>query len=59
MTIKRNAPPLTPYLDMQYNPAERAVLLTSMFEGGSYELYTLPKESNAESMGISPCMRAS
>lgn len=50
MTIKRLAPPLTPFRDMQYNPAERAVLLTSMAEGGSYELYVIPKEANAESM---------
>ncbi|KAI9338024.1 coatomer protein alpha subunit [Pilaira anomala] len=28
---------------LSYNPAERAVLLTSPFEGGSYELYRLPK----------------
>lgn len=53
MTIKRLAPPLTPFRDMQYNPAERAVLLTSMAEGGSYELYVIPKEANAESM---PCV---
>ncbi|KAG1147533.1 hypothetical protein G6F37_002746 [Rhizopus arrhizus] len=28
---------------LSYNPAERAVLLTSPYEGGAYELYRLPK----------------
>ncbi|KAI9472141.1 MAG: coatomer protein alpha subunit [Benjaminiella poitrasii] len=28
---------------LSYNPAERAVLLTSPYEGGTYELYRLPK----------------
>lgn len=28
---------------LSYNPAERAILLTSPYEGGSYELYRLPK----------------
>ncbi|CAO3684420.1 unnamed protein product [Rhizopus stolonifer] len=28
---------------LSYNPAERAILLTSPFEGGTYELYRLPK----------------
>lgn len=28
---------------LSYNPAEKAILLTSPYEGGSYELYRLPK----------------
>ncbi len=30
---------------LAYNPAESAVLITSDVDGGSYELYLVPKES--------------
>jgi coatomer subunit alpha len=30
---------------LAYNPAESAVLITSDVDGGSYELYMVPKES--------------
>ncbi|XP_063932491.1 coatomer subunit alpha-like [Zophobas morio] len=36
-------------LDIHYNPAENALLLTSRIEDGSYELYTLPKKSEPTS----------
>lgn len=31
---------------LSYNPAERAVLITSTVDGGTYELYSLPKDFN-------------
>uniref|UniRef100_A0A7I4FAI8 Coatomer subunit alpha n=1 Tax=Physcomitrium patens TaxID=3218 RepID=A0A7I4FAI8_PHYPA len=34
---------------LSYNPAENAVLLCSDVDGGSYELYIVPKESNGRS----------
>ncbi|KAG0560938.1 hypothetical protein KC19_9G025800 [Ceratodon purpureus] len=34
---------------LQYNPAENAVLLCSDVDGGSYELYIIPKESTGRS----------
>ncbi len=30
---------------LAYNPAENALLITSDADGGSYELYMIPKES--------------
>eukprot|EP00127_Corallochytrium_limacisporum_P003893 Clim_evm3s154 gene=Clim_evmTU3s154 len=35
---------LQPILTLLYNPAENAALATSRIEGGSYELYILPKD---------------
>ncbi|KAI8910981.1 coatomer WD associated region-domain-containing protein [Gorgonomyces haynaldii] len=37
----------SPHRTLSYNPAEHAVLLASANEGGSYELYNLPKDKNA------------
>lgn len=34
------------YRALSYNPAEHAVLLTSDSDGGSFELYMLPKDIN-------------
>ena len=36
---------LSPRL-LSYNPAENAILVTSDIDGGSYELYMIPKEAN-------------
>ncbi|KAF9103185.1 hypothetical protein BGX30_009205, partial [Mortierella sp. GBA39] len=33
---------------LSYNPAERAVLVTSTVDGGTYELYNLPKDYAGE-----------
>ncbi|KAG0232011.1 hypothetical protein BGW42_008522 [Actinomortierella wolfii] len=33
---------------LSYNPAERAVLVTSTADGGTYELYNLPKDFSGE-----------
>ncbi|KAF6256969.1 COPI alpha subunit C-terminus-domain-containing protein [Scenedesmus sp. NREL 46B-D3] len=33
---------------LSYNPAENAVLLTSDVDGGSYELYTIPKDARGD-----------
>eukprot|EP00775_Hariotina_reticulata_P004965 gene4965-5206_t len=34
---------------LSYNPAENAVLLTSDVDGGSYELYSIPKDARGDS----------
>ncbi|KAI8321442.1 coatomer protein alpha subunit [Martensiomyces pterosporus] len=39
---------LPPPRTMSFNPAEKAVLLTSDAEGGSYELYSLPRQFNGQ-----------
>ncbi|KAJ2591592.1 hypothetical protein IWW49_001457 [Coemansia sp. RSA 1797] len=39
---------LPPPRTMSFNPAEKAVLLTSDAEGGSYELYNLPRQVNGQ-----------
>ncbi|KAI9500721.1 Coatomer, alpha subunit [Coemansia spiralis] len=47
MVSIRSAPAgqyLPPPRSMSFNPAEKAILLTSDAEGGSYELYTLPRQ---------------
>ncbi len=39
---------------MSYNPAENALLLTSDVDGGSFELYSLPKDpSRGDSAPVS------
>lgn len=35
---------------LSYNPAENAVLLTSDQDGGSYELYLIPKDANGSAV---------
>ncbi len=34
---------------LSYNPAENAVLITSDVDGGSYELYVVPKDASRRS----------
>lgn len=34
---------------LSYNPAENAVLITSDVDGGSYELYVVPKDASGRS----------
>jgi coatomer protein complex subunit alpha (xenin) len=38
---------------LSYNPAENAVLLTSDVDGGSYELYSIPKDARGDSSPVS------
>lgn len=38
---------------LSYNPAENAVLLTSDVDGGSYELYSIPKDARGETTPVS------
>ena len=35
---------------VSYNPAENAVLLTTDHEGGSYELFSIPKDASGTSV---------
>ena len=39
---------------MSYNPADNAVLITSDAEGGSYELYVIPKDHRGDPAPVSP-----
>lgn len=44
LTIRRGATPhASPPRALSYNPAEHCVLITSPQDGGTYELYSLPK----------------
>lgn len=43
---------------LSYNPAENAVLLTSDVDGGSYELYKIPKDARGDSAPICSCVCA-
>ncbi|KAI5777220.1 coatomer WD associated region-domain-containing protein [Geopyxis carbonaria] len=45
VSLKRLGAPWVPPRTMSYNPAERAVLVTSPADGGKYELIHLPKEA--------------
>ena len=38
---------------MSYNPADNAVLITSDAEGGSYELYVIPKDHRGDPAPVS------
>ena len=43
---------------LSYNPAENAVLITSDVDGGSYELYVVPKDASGRSdtpVSSGPC----
>lgn len=42
---------------MSYNPADNAVLITSDAEGGSYELYVIPKDHRADPAPVSCSLR--
>jgi hypothetical protein len=37
---------------LSYNPAENAVLLTSDVDGGSYELYKIPKDARGDNAPV-------
>jgi len=45
LSLKRLGAPWVPPRTLSYNPAERAILVTSATEGGIYELIHLPKEA--------------
>ena len=38
------------FRSVSYNPAENAVLLTTDHDGGSYELFSIPKDANGSSV---------
>jgi coatomer protein complex subunit alpha (xenin) len=42
---------------LSYNPAENAVLLTSDADGGSYDLYMIPKDANGATVVSFSCLR--
>lgn len=44
LTLKKLGSPWIPPRSLSYNPAERAILVTSPAEGGSYELINLPRD---------------
>lgn len=48
LSVKRLGNQYTQPRTLSYNPAERAVLLTSTADGGIYELYTLPRDFTGE-----------
>lgn len=46
LSMKKLGAPWVPPRAISYNPAERAVLVTSPTDGGSYELISLPKDAS-------------
>ncbi|ESZ97891.1 putative Coatomer subunit alpha [Sclerotinia borealis F-4128] len=44
LTLKKLGSPWVPPRSLSYNPAERAILVTSPADGGSYELINLPRD---------------
>lgn len=44
LTLKKLGSPWVPPRSLSFNPAERAILVTSPAEGGSYELINLPRD---------------
>ncbi|KAK9466232.1 coatomer WD associated region-domain-containing protein [Lipomyces arxii] len=46
MSLKKLGSPWTPLRSLSYNPAERAILITSPTDNGSYELIRLPRDSS-------------
>lgn len=45
LSLKKLGQPWVPPRTLSYNPAERAILVTSPADGGTYELIPLPKDS--------------
>lgn len=45
LSLKKFGSPWVPPRAMSYNPAERAILVTSPTDGGSYELIHIPRDS--------------
>lgn len=46
LSLRKLGSPWTPLRTLSYNPAERAVLVTSPTDGGIYELVHLPKDNS-------------
>lgn len=46
LSLKKLGAPWVPPRSISFNPAERAVLVTSPADGGSYELISLPKDAS-------------
>lgn len=46
LTLKKLGQPWTPPRSLSFNPAERAILVTSPADGGSYELINLPRDGS-------------
>jgi coatomer protein complex subunit alpha (xenin) len=53
LTLKKLGSPWVPPRSLSFNPAERAILVTSPAEGGSYELINLPKDGSGDIDGAS------
>ncbi|KAI9740819.1 MAG: hypothetical protein M1818_004424 [Claussenomyces sp. TS43310] len=45
LSLKKLGSPWVPPRSLSYNPAERAILVTSPTDGGTYELINLPRDS--------------
>ncbi|KAI8840970.1 coatomer WD associated region-domain-containing protein [Chytriomyces cf. hyalinus JEL632] len=48
LSVKKGAAATVPPRTMSYNPAENSVLLCSNAEGGTYELYNLPRDTSGD-----------
>jgi coatomer protein complex subunit alpha (xenin) len=46
LNLKKLGAPWIPPRTLSYNPAERAILVTSQADGGSYELVSLPRDAS-------------
>lgn len=46
LSLKKFGAPWVPPRTISYNPAERAILVTSSADGGSYELVSLPRDAS-------------
>lgn len=46
LSLKKLGSPWVPPRTLSYNPAERAILVTSPTDGGTYELINLPKDAS-------------
>jgi len=46
LSLKKLGSPWTPPRTLSYNPAERAILVTSPTDGGCYELISLPRDAS-------------
>jgi len=47
LNLKKLGAPWIPPRSLSYNPAERAILVTSPADGGSYELVSLPRDASS------------
>lgn len=48
LTLKKLGSPWVPPRSLSYNPAERAILVTTTADGGSYELINLPRDGSGD-----------